>query len=113
MGNEWLNNLKRGDKVYVEDTNYGSTKLTLTTIIKITQKGSIKVESGRLFKNGRCRFDPWHSVTLIQHTPELEAKIKAEAHYNHMCYSINAQDMRGKPLDQVQRIYDILKEGLE
>ena len=85
----------------------------LSKVIKITPKGAIKIEGGSLFRNGSHKCDSWHWDYLVQWTQELEDKIKAEAHYNHMCHSINAQDMRGKPLDQVQRIYDILQEGLE
>ena len=111
--NEWLNDLKVGDKIYVCGFRFGVEKYILSKIIKITPKGTVKIKDGSLFKNGSHKTDSWHWDHFEQYTPELEAKIKAEAHYNHMCYSINAQDMRGKPLEQVQKIYDILNENDE
>lgn len=110
MNDEWIKDLKVGDKVYVRGGSFGGEQHTLTKVIKITPAGKIKIEGGNLFKDGLHKCDSWHWDVLEQYTSELEAKLKTEAHYNHMCYSINAQDMRGMPLNQVQRIYDILRE---
>ena len=108
--NNWIKELKEGDKVYTRGGGFQRDALTLAIVKKVTSKGHIRLENGNLYHNGSHRVDSWTHYDLVQHTPELEAKLKAEAHYNHMCYSINAQDMRGKPVDQVQRIYDILNE---
>lgn len=108
--NDWIKELKEGDKVYTQGGGFSTNTLTLTTVKKITPKGHVRIENGTLYRNGSHRVDSWTHYNLVQHTPELELKLKAKVHYSHMCHSINAQDMRGKSLDQVQRIYDILKE---
>lgn len=41
---------------------------------------------------------------------ELEDKLKAEAHFNQRVHSINAIDARTLTPEQVQKIYDIIKE---
>jgi len=109
--NGWIEELKEGDKVYTRGGSFQTDNLTLTTVKKITPKGYIRTKNDRLYRGGHCRVDSWTHYDLVQYTPELETKLKVEAHYNHMCYSINAQDMRGKPIDKVQRIYDILNEA--
>lgn len=107
MTNEWIKDLKAGDKVYIKDENV----LTLTTVKKVTPKGSIRTGAGYLFKNGECRVGSWTHTCLRQWTQEFEDKLKAKAHLNHMQYTINAVDMRTVNKDKVQAVYDILFTG--
>ena len=86
---------------------------TLSTVIKITPKGSIKIDDGNLFKNGCHNYSAWNYDYLEPYTPELEAKLKSERHYNHMCSKITGIESRKLSKDKVQRIYDILREESE
>lgn len=102
--NNWIKKLKKGDKIYICSDKFLSNIITLTTVKKVTAKGYIRVENGDLYYNGNCKIDTWTQYFLKQYNPEIEA------HYNHMCCSINFQDMLSKPYDKVKRIFDILNE---
>ena len=110
MSDEWINKLKAGDKVYVKSSGLGSTtRHNLTTVKKITPKGYVRTEDGSLFRNGTCKTSEWSWVDLAQWTQEIEDKLKAKAHFNQLAHSINAVDARTLTLEQVQKIFDIIK----
>lgn len=111
MSDEWMKELKTGDKVYVASSGLASTKgYSLTTVKNITPKGHVRTETGSLFRNGTCKTGGWSWVDLVQWTQELEDNLKAEAHFNQLAHSINAIDARTLTPEQVQKIYDIIKE---
>ena len=112
MSDEWIKNLAAGDKVYIDSSRFGSTVLDLTTVKKITPKGYVRTNDNNdsLFRNGWYRVDSWGSWHLVQWTQDLEDKLKAKAHFNQLAHSINAVDARTLTPDQVQKIYDIIKD---
>lgn len=111
MSDEWIKDLKTGDKVYIDSSRFGSTQLNLTTVKKITPKGYVRTNDNNdsLFRNGWHRLNSWDHWHLVQWTQELEDKLKAEAHFNQLAHSINAIDARTLTPEQVQKIYDIIK----
>jgi len=109
MAKEWTKDLKAGDKVYIDRGRYGTRKLDLTTVKKITPKGFVRA-GDVLFRDGYYNIDSWSGWSLIRWTQELEDQLKAEAHFNYMAHSINAIDARTLTLEKVQKIYDIIKE---
>lgn len=110
MGDEWITDLKVGDKVYEKSSGLGSIILhSLTTVKKITLKGHIRTESGLLFRNGTCKSGDWSWVDLAEWTQEIEDKLKAKANFNQLAHSINAIDARTLTPAQVQKIFDIIK----
>jgi len=113
MTDEWITNLKAGDKVYIKTGGVGLAKdtLYLTTVKRVTPVGNIKTERGSLFRNGRHKIDAWSSEYLREWTQELEDKLKAEAHFNQLAHSINAIDARTLTPEQAQKIFDIIKAG--
>lgn len=112
MGTEWIKNLKVDDKVYIDTGRFDSNNLDLTTVKKITPKGHVRTNDNNdsLFRNGAYRIDSWTHWYLVQWTQELEDKLKAEAQFNHLAHYINAVDARTLTPEQVQKIYDIIKE---
>ena len=112
MSDEWIKNLKVGDKVYIDSSKFGETKLSLTTVKKITPKGYVRTNDNNdsLFRNGLYRIDECARWYLVQWTQELEDKLKAEAHFNQLAHAINAIDARTLTPDQVQKIYNVIKE---
>lgn len=109
-GDEWIKELKPGDKVYVKTGGIlNKDVLILTTVKRITPVRNVKTERGSLFRNGRHRIDSWNTEYLRQWTQELEDKLKARAHFNQLAHSINANDARTLTPEQVQKIYDIIK----
>ena len=110
MNTDWIKDLEVGDKVYIKQREFETAQLDLTTVKKITPKGHIRTNDNSLFRDGERRVDSWTHWYLVQWTQELKDKLKAEAHYKHMCYSINAIDARTLTPEKVQKIYDIIKE---
>lgn len=111
MTDEWITDLKAGDKVYIKQGGLGSAKdtLYLTTVKRVTPVGNIKTENGSLFRNGSHKIDSWRHEYLREWTQELDDKLKAEAHFNQIAHSINAVDARTLTPEQVQKIYDVIK----
>ena len=112
MNDEWIKELKAGDKVYIDSSRFGSTALDLTTVKKITPKGYVRTNDNNdsLFRNGWYQIDSCSRWHLVQWTQEIEDKLKAKAHFNQLAHSINAVDARTLTPDQVQKIYDIIKD---
>jgi len=112
MSNEWIKELKAGDKVYVKTGGISQKDVfILTTVKRITPAGTVKTELGSLFRDGCHKIDSWHKEYLVQWTQELKDELKAEAHFNQLAHSINAIDARTLTPEQVQKIYDIIKAG--
>ena len=112
MNDEWIKNLKAGDKVYIKSSGLGSIiRHSLTTVKKITPKGHVRTEDGSLFRNGTCKTGDWSWIDIVQWTQEIEDKLKAKAHFNQLAHSINAIDARTLTSEQAQKIFDIIKEG--
>ena len=93
MSDEWIKDLKTGDKVYVR-SGMRRDNLHRTTVKRITPKGHVRTENDTLFRDGSRRIDSWNSETLVEWTQEIEDKLKAEAHFNQLAHSINAIDAR-------------------
>lgn len=110
---DWLKDLKEGYKVFVDCSRYGGTNLNLTTVKKITPKGHIRTQNGKLFKNGSHRIDSYNDDTLKQWTQEREDNLRAKAYFNKLAHAINAVDARTLTPEQVQKIYDIIKANEE
>jgi len=111
MMDEWIKQLRAGDKVYISTGFSGG--LQLTTVKKITPKGHVRTTGGSLYRDGCCKIDSWTSKHLQKWTQELEDKMVAKAHFNKLAHSINAIDARTLTSEQVHKIYDIIKEGHE
>ena len=109
MTDEWIKELKAGDKVYVRH-GMNRDNLCRTTVKRITPKGHVRTEDDNLFRDGFRRIDPWNSETLVEWTQKIEDKLKAKAHFNQLAHSINAIDARTLTPDQVQKIFDIIKK---
>lgn len=110
MTDEWIKELKAGDKVYKKTSGVGRDILNLTTVIRVTLAGNIKTEDGSLFRNGSHKIDSWNYEYLREWTQELEDKLKAKAHFNQLAHSINAVDARTLTPEQVQKIVNIIKD---
>lgn len=109
MTDQWIKDLKAGDKVYIKGGSaLYSNALTITTVIKVTPKGHIRTKHGYLFRNGTYRVDSYNFMQLVQWTAGIEEALAADAHLKHMQYTINAVDMRNVDNDKVQAVYDIL-----
>lgn len=111
MSFDWVKNLNVGDKVYINKSRFGLTELELATVKKITPNGYIRTNDDSLFRDGYYRIDSWTHWILVQWTQEIEDKLKAEAHFNYMCHTITAINLRDESVEKVQKIYDILTDG--
>ena len=107
---EWIKDLKEGDKIYTYGGGFGGNHYTLRTVKKITPKGHVRLDDDDLYKNGYHRTDSWHGYYLKQYTIELEKKLAHAARINHIQYSINDMDMRKISTDKLLRIWEILNE---
>ena len=72
--NEWLSNLRVGDKVIV--SNYGYKEIA--QIEKITPSGMIKV-NGSLYNKDGSRRGAMYSFCLQECTPEIEKELAQRA----------------------------------
>lgn len=109
MTNEWIKELEAGDKVYVQ-SGMMHDNLRRTTVKRITPKGHVRTENDDLFRDGFRRIDTYNTERLVEWTTEIEDKLKAKAHFNQLAHSINAIDARTLTPEQVQKIYDIIKD---
>lgn len=77
MSDEWISNLKAGDKVYSRGTGMAIDIYTLHTVKRITSKGAVRLDDDILYKE-EIHYAPFGgSSVLVQWTPELEAELKA------------------------------------
>lgn len=103
METEWFDSLKVGDEVCY---TYRFGGYTFTKIKNITPTGLVKTESGKTFKNGRCRHDSWETLFLEPVTQEIinnvrEAKLKVKLR------NFNFNSLK---LDHLERINTIIEE---
>ena len=71
MTQDWLKNLKAGDKVFID----GRTGKTLTIVQKITPTGRV-VANNIQFINGVNHSDKWNVIVLEEATEEEKEKIR-------------------------------------
>lgn len=69
---QWLNELKMGDEVVVEQP-HEQMPYYMSKVIKITPKGGIRVKgfTSLLFKNGEAHADAYYWYRLLEPTDEL------------------------------------------
>ena len=72
MTQDWLKNLKAGDKVFID----GRTGKTLTIVQKITPTGRV-VANNIQFINGANHSDKWNVIVLEEATEEAVRNYKA------------------------------------
>lgn len=103
--NNWIQELKVGDKVVVETNNYGKV---ITTVTKITPKGYINTESGKQFNpNGSQRGGGnWSYSSLTQLTSEVLLEFKKKKLVSQ-CKEIRFEELS---IDQLQQILFIRDE---
>jgi len=103
---EWIKNLKVGDKVVVATGSYGRR---ITTVTKITPKGFINIESGQQFtQDGHQRGgDTWHRAYLSELTDAVRLEFKKNS-LVQKCKEINFEKLS---IEQLEQILLISKEG--
>ena len=105
---EWLSKLKEGDRVYIKHSAFGTARLNLTTVKKVTPKGHIRTENDQLFKNGTRKTGAWSWVDLVEWTVELEKELFENERLQAMVAKIKSFDMRNIKPEKVKEIYGIL-----
>ena len=117
--NAWLEELKEGDPVYVEERQYSQCGYFKTTVKRVTQTGRIKVYS----PNGKYEHDfnpdgaergagQWNTLfrTLVPYTPENIKMVADLAERMALLKRISHANWDFYALDQLRRIDAILKE---
>lgn len=98
INNDWLKELKVGDKVVVNNRY----RKILTTVIKITPKGFIKTENGFQFNSDGTQRSSniWDSATLLQFTDEVMLEFKKNKLVNQ-CKEIKFSELTIEQLEQI------------
>lgn len=105
MANDWLKNLKAGDKVFID----GRSGKRLTTVQRITPTGRVVVDNIQ-FINGINRSNQWYILTLEEATDEAVIKYKAIQFIRAVKSAMNNTKMTYK---QAKEINEILNLGVE
>jgi len=107
-GNDWIKDLKVGDKV-VTSSSYRKSISTVTTI---TPKGFIKTDSGHTFNanGGQRGGDTWHRTSLYQLTDKVVSEFK-KVELIGKCNNIKFSELTIGQLEQILSIVD--KEDAE
>jgi len=94
----WIKDLKVGSKVIVAN-NYGEK---ITTVTKITPKGFIKVESGKMFNpdGGERGGSNWNYTSLLQLTDDILLKFKKKELISQ-CEEIRFSELNTEQLEQI------------
>lgn len=102
-GNEWIKELKVGDKVAITSRNGRS----ITTIAKITPTGIIKTEKGSQFNpDGFQRGgDGWGAYSLQQLTDEVKLEFKK----NGLVRKCKEVDFSKLTIEQLEQILNIIE----
>jgi hypothetical protein len=111
MSEEWLQNLKAGDKVIVQYHDASGPEV-VQTVKRITPTGKIVVGSFSLTtfnSNGRHRIGKWYSDRLHQYTPEREEEIVTK-NYSILLRRkfINGVNWHSIPLEKLKQVNAIL-----
>ena len=106
--NDWIKELKRGDKVYTYISQYGTERYNLTKVKKVTPKGFIRVENDDLFRDGVRRTDDWTRYQLKKWTPELETKLNNKKILENRMYKLKNVDWSNVEISKINRIYEML-----
>jgi len=107
MQNEWLENLKVGDKVAIEFYNMGKTWYRISAVEKITETGRIKVKDiDRHFIDGQITRDCGVHTTLVQITDDILLNIEKRK----IIVKINKLDFEKLPIEKLRQINKIISE---
>lgn len=100
---QWLNELKVGDEVVVEE-RYISSSLHISIVARITPKGGIRIKGheSMLFKNGKYHME-FGSYYLREPTDELLDKINLI----NMRRQLKATDWNKIDDDMVRDVWDL------
>jgi hypothetical protein len=101
MREDWIKDLKVGDKVVVESNNYGKA---ITSVEKITPKGFIKTKNGHQFNpDGSQRGgSSWTYSFLSQLTDEVLLKFKKKL--VNQCKEIDFSKLNIDDFEQILNI---------
>ena len=105
MANNWLKNLKAGDKVFID----GRSGKRLTTVQRITPTGRVVVDNIQ-FIGGINRSNQWAILMLEEATDETVIKYKAIQFIRAVKSAMNNTKMTYK---QAKEINEILNLGVE
>lgn len=105
MANNWLKNLKAGDKVFID----GRSGKRLTTVQRITPTGRVVVDNIQ-FIDGINRSNQWAILMLEEATDETVIKYKAIQFIRAVKSAMNNTKMTYK---QAKEINEILNLGVE
>lgn len=105
MTQDWLKNLKAGDKVFID----GRSGKRLTTVQRITPTGRVVVDNIQ-FIDGINRSNQWNILMLEEATTEAVGKYKAIQFIRAVKLAMNNTKMTYK---QAQEINKILNLGME
>lgn len=102
--NDWIKELKEGDKVVISNRHGKS----ITTVAKITPKGFIKTEKGFQFnQDGSQRGgDTWNSFYLRQLTEDVLLEFKK----NGLMRKCKEIDFSKLSIEQFEQILEIVKK---
>ena len=76
MSNEWIKNLKVGDKVIIT-TQFKEPRIA--EVEKITPKGFVKVDGMLFNENGSQRTSSWYTSRITECTEEREEALRQKA----------------------------------
>lgn len=111
MNEEWLKNLKVGDKVFVVNNAYKS----LETVQRITPKGRIVVDN-TLYTNGVNRSNEWNILCLEEATESAVKLYKRERFVRNVFSKLIFNKLRGTKAmtyEQAKEINKILNLEVE
>lgn len=106
MSEEWLKNLKVGDKVFV----HSNRNLSLETVQRITPTGRIVVNNTQ-YINGGNQSNVWNVLRLYEATEE-----RIKSFYNHKFVDRVLKGIRhinSITYEQAKQINEILKIGVQ
>lgn len=104
MAQDWLKNLKAGDKVFID----GRTGKTLTIVQKITPTGRV-VANNIQFINGANYSDKWNVIVLEEATEEAVRNYKAMKFTRAVKFAMGSAKIT---YAQAKKINEILNLGI-
>jgi len=104
MAEQWLAELKPGDKVLIENSQ-------VAIVDRITPTGKIRIGTSTFTKYGKREGDGhWHFVHLYQWTQEREDEIKDERTKNKAANYLNDFNFKSLPLETLNTIIQLIEK---